>query len=89
MLAGIVSGGKGVARVVVTLNGVEVARQDEKTPRPAVALNVSLKLAEGANTSVVTAADGDGRLSQELRSVQFDKPTPLTVAFRFPEDGRG
>ena len=86
VLAGIVSGGKGVARVVVTLNGVEVARQDEKAPRPAVAVNVSLKLAEGANTIVVTAADVDGRLSQELRSVQYDRPMPLTVAFRFPED---
>ncbi len=86
VLAGIVSGGKGVTRVIVTLNGVEVARQEEKTPQPAVALNVALKLAEGGNTIVVTAADADGRLSQELRAVQFDKRTPLTVAFRYPED---
>ena len=86
VLAGIVSGGKGVARVIVTLNGVEVARQEEKTPQPAVAVNVALKLAEGGNTIVVTAADADGRLSQELRTVQFDRRTPLTVAFRYPED---
>jgi uncharacterized caspase-like protein len=86
VLAGIVSGSKGVARVIVTLNGTEVSRQEDKAPRPAVALNVPLKLAEGSNTIVVTAADVDGRLSQELRSVQFDKLTPLTVAFRYPED---
>jgi Caspase domain len=86
VLAGIVSGSKGVARIVVTLNGTEVSRQEDKAPRPAVALNVPLKLAEGSNTIVVTAADVDGRLSQELRSVQFDKLTPLTVAFRYPED---
>jgi uncharacterized caspase-like protein len=86
VLAGIVSGGQGVARVVVTLNGVEVARQDEKPPRPAVALNVPLKLAEGGNTIVVTATDSGGRLGQELRSIQFERPTPLTVAFRYPED---
>ena len=86
VLAGIVSGGKRIARVVVTLNGVEVSRQDEKPPRPAVALNVPLKLVEGANTIVVTATDTDGRLGQELRAVQFEKLAPLTVAFRYPED---
>ena len=86
VLAGIVSGAKGVSRVIVTLNGVEVSRQVEKTPGPAVALNVPLKLQEGGNTIVVTAADTDGRLSQELRAVQFERVAPLTLAFRFPED---
>ena len=86
VLAGIVSGGKGVSRVTVTLNGVEVSQQVEKTALPAIALNVPLKLQEGGNTIVVTAADTDGRLSQELRAIQFERVAPLTLAFRFPED---
>jgi uncharacterized caspase-like protein len=86
VLAGIVSSGKGVARVVVTLNGLEVARQEDKARHPQVALNVPLKLHEGANTIVVTATDADGRLGQELRTVQYERQQPLAVAFRYPDD---
>jgi len=85
-LAGLASGGHGVSRVVVTLNGVEVARQIEATPQPAVAVNLPLKLQEGVNTLVVTATDARGAVHQEVRTVHYDRLVPLTVAFRYPED---
>lgn len=86
VLAGIVSAGRGLARVVVTVNGEEVVRREEKPPRPAVALNVPLKLRDGANTIVVTAADVDGRLGQEIRSVQLERLLPLRIAVSYPDD---
>jgi hypothetical protein len=85
-LAGLASGGKGINRVVVTLNGQEVARQAEVTPKPAVPVNLPLKLAEGQNTLVVTATDAGGAVHQEVRTVHYERLLPLTVTFRFPED---
>jgi hypothetical protein len=83
-LAGLVSGGRGVSRVVVTLNGQEVTRVEER--RAAVALNLSVKLREGQNTLVVTANDADGTPYQEVRTVHYEKIVPLAVDFRYPED---
>ncbi|HEU5195726.1 MAG TPA: caspase family protein [Methylomirabilota bacterium] len=85
-LAGIVSSGRGVSRVMVTLNGVEVVRQDEKTPLRALPLNLPIKLREGQNTLVVTAIDADGLVQQDVRGVEYARPTPLAIAVRFPED---
>ena len=85
-LAGLVSGGKGVSRVIVTLNGVEFSRQEERTPQRTMALNLPVKLRDGQNTVVVTAADIDGMIQQEVRTIHYEKPAPLTVAFRYPED---
>ncbi len=86
-LSGVLSGGKGVSRVVVMLNGVEVSRQAEPTPQRTVAVNLPLTLREGQNTLVVTAAEPDGTLHQELRTVHYEKPVPLTVTIRYPADG--
>ena len=86
-LAGVVSSGRGVARVVVTLNGLEVARTEERAPRPAVSLGAPLRLREGANLLVVTATDGDGAIRQETRTVFYEKASPLTIAIRYPADG--
>jgi hypothetical protein len=86
-LAGLVTGGRGVARVVVTLNGAEVTVVDEKTPRPAVSLSPLLKLREGANLLVVVATDADGAIRQEVRTVHYAKAAPLTIAVRHPADG--
>jgi uncharacterized caspase-like protein len=83
-LAGLASGGRQVRRVVVSLNGVEVSRQDPRAP--SVAVNLPLKLREGQNTVVVTATDADGVTQQEVRTVHYEKPAPLTVSFRYPED---
>jgi hypothetical protein len=85
-LAGVASGGKGVTRVVVTVNGVEVHKHEERAAPRAVPLNLPLKLREGANTVVVTVADADGALEQETRVVSYERPVPFTIAFRFPED---
>jgi uncharacterized caspase-like protein len=83
-LAGLASSGKQVRRVVVSVNGVEVSRQDPGAPSAAV--NLPLKLREGQNTVVVTATDGDGVTQQEVRTVYYEKSAPLNVSFRYPED---
>jgi hypothetical protein len=85
-LAGVISGGKGVSRVVVTLNGVEVTRQDERTPLPALPVSLPVRLREGSNALVVTATEADGKVYQEVRTVLYEKRIPLTVAIRYPED---
>ena len=85
-LAGVASGGRGVARVVVTLNGVEVGRMADATPQPAVAVNLPITLREGVNTLVVTAVDAAGSLQQEIRTVEFEKRVPLKVVVQYPED---
>ncbi len=85
-LAGMVSGGKGVRRVLVTLNGVETARLEDRALQQTVALNQLLKLREGQNTLVITATDADGVSHQEVRTVQYNRLVPLTIQFRHPED---
>jgi hypothetical protein len=86
-LAGLVTSPRGVARVVVTLNGAEVVVVDERAPRPAVSLNASLKLREGANLLVIAATDADGTIRQEVRTVHYGQATPLTITIRHPADG--
>jgi hypothetical protein len=85
-LAGLVSGGKGVTRVLVALNGVEVSRREERAPQRAIALSLPIRLREGPNTLVVTATEADGTISQEVRTVHFERLVPLTIAFRYPAD---
>jgi hypothetical protein len=85
-LAGLVASGKGVGRVVVTLNGTEVSRLEQKSPQRALALNLSLKLREGENILVITATEADGMVHQEVRTVHYEKRFPLTVDLRYPED---
>jgi hypothetical protein len=86
-LAGLVTSGRGVARVVVTLNGAEVSRLEEPAARPAVSLSASLELREGANLLVVAATDADGVIRQEVRTIHYDRTRPLTIAVRHPADG--
>jgi hypothetical protein len=85
-LAGLVSGGIGIRRVVVTLNGAEVSRLEERTPQSAMAVNLALKLREGQNTLVVTATAVGGTIYQEVRSVHYERLLPLSIAFRYPQD---
>jgi hypothetical protein len=85
-LVGLVASGKGVGRVVVTLNGVEAARLEEPTPQRALAVNLSLTLRDGENIVVITATEADGMIHQEARMVHYEKRVPLTVDFRYPED---
>jgi hypothetical protein len=86
-LAGLVTSGRGVARVVVTLNGAEVAKVEERAARPAVSLNTPLKLREGANLLVIAATDADGAIRQDVRTIHFDRATPLTIVIRYPAEG--
>jgi uncharacterized caspase-like protein len=85
-LAGLASSGKGIRRVVVTLNGVEMGKREESAPQPSVAVNLPLKLQEGQNTVVLTATDASGLTQQEVRTVHYEKSVPLRVTFRYPED---
>jgi uncharacterized caspase-like protein len=85
-LAGVVTGGRGVSQVIVTVNGVEVVRRDEPAPARALPLNMALKLREGQNTVVVTGIDADGTVQQEVRAVEYARATPLSIGVRFPED---
>jgi uncharacterized caspase-like protein len=86
-LAGLVSGGNGVSRVVVTLNGTEVSRLEERTPQSAMAVNLPLRLREGQNTLVVTATAAGGTIHQEVRTVLYERFVPIRIAFRYPQDG--
>ena len=84
--AGLVHGGTGVRQVLVSANGVELWRQDNRSQQPAMAVNLPVKLLEGQNTLVVTAAEIDGTMHQEMRTVFLEKPVPLAVDVRYPED---
>jgi hypothetical protein len=85
-LAAVVHGGTGVRQVLVTANGVELWRQDNRGQQPSMAVNLPVKLAEGQNTLVVTAAETDGTMHQEMRTIHHDKLIPLAVDVRYPED---
>jgi hypothetical protein len=84
--AAVVHGGTGVRQVLVTANGVELWRQENRTQQPSMAVNLPVKLAEGQNTLVLTAAETDGTMHQEMRTVHHDKLVPLSVDVRYPED---
>ena len=84
--AAVVHGGTGVRQVLVTANGVELWRQENRTQQPSMAVNLPVKLAEGQNTLVVTAAETDGTMHQEMRTIHHEKLMPLAVEVRYPED---
>jgi hypothetical protein len=71
-LGGKVTAGKGLAAVVVTVNGAEVATMDERrAPKPEIPLNVPVKLRDGKNVVIITATDADGTTRQEARGMFF------------------
>jgi len=84
--AGLVHGGAGVRQVLVTANGVELWRQENRSQQPSMAVNLPVKLIEGQNTLVVTATEIDGTMHQEMRTVYLEKPVPLSVTVSYPED---
>jgi hypothetical protein len=83
-LAGLVASGKGVSRVVVTVNGIEVSRLEEQKPQRVLAVNLSLKLRDGENIFVITTTAADGMVHQEVRTVHYEKRVPLAVDFPLP-----
>jgi Caspase domain len=85
-LAGFAAGGRGPRRLVVTLNGLDVTRQEESGATASLAFHTPVSLREGQNTLVVTATDANGTTQQEARTVYYEKPVPLSIAVRYPED---
>jgi hypothetical protein len=82
----VVHGGTGVRQVLVTANGVELWKQENRTQQPSMAVNLPVKLVEGQNTLVVTAAETDGTMHQEMRTIHLERLVPLAVDVRYPED---
>jgi hypothetical protein len=80
VVAGKVSGGKGVAKVSVTLNGAEVFQQSARLPQRSMAVAETVKLREGMNVIVLSASEPDGTLRQELRTVIYERPKVAEAA---------
>ena len=74
VVAALVTSSKGVAKVRVTLNGVEVHQQNERTPPKSLVVTAPVTLREGPNAIVVSASEPDGTARQEVRTVIYDKP---------------
>ena len=95
VVAGKVSGGKGVARVLATLNGVEVFTQEEwqeegQSANNEVTLNFPITLREGKNVLLVTAADPEGYTVQAARTLFYGQSTePPPPRSAVPSDYRG
>src|SRR5262249_23933034 len=70
----------------VALNGREISRLGDGSPRRAFALDQLVLLREGQNTVLVTATDADGASHQDVRTVYYDPPLPFAVAVRYPND---
>jgi hypothetical protein len=80
-LTGKVIGGAGPLRIAITLNGAEVAQQQEPgTPGKDVALSMPIKLVEGENNLIVTATDASGAMRQQGRVLFYDKPGSAVAA---------
>jgi hypothetical protein len=81
VVAALVTSGKGVAEVSVSLNGTEVWRRPERGPEPSVAVSTPVTLRQGTNVIVVRAAEADGATRQEMRIVTLERaPPPATPA---------
>jgi hypothetical protein len=81
MLAGTVTAGAGVARVVVTVNGQEISRQeDARAGRTEVLLDVPVSLRDGKNVVLVTAVDARETTSQEARTLFLERPVTSATA---------
>lgn len=73
VVAAVVTSGRGVAKVVVTLNGVPVFEQTDRAPEPSVLLAVPVTLRDGTNTLTVTATAVDGVTRQAQRTVTYTR----------------
>jgi len=85
IVSAMASSGKGVARIVVTLNGTEVHRQSESGAPTSVVVSVPVTLSEGANVLGVTAAEPDGTTRQDVRTVTLTparSPAPAAPIVR-------
>jgi uncharacterized caspase-like protein len=71
IVTGAASSGKGVSRIAVTHNGTEVHRQTESGGPRSVVVSVPVTLTDGRNELTLTAAEADGTIRRETRSVVF------------------
>jgi hypothetical protein len=77
LVAAVITAGRGVARVDVTVNGVAQSVPEPDRPgAPSVAITVPITLREGANAIIVSATGADGTVRHELRTVTYDPPAP-------------
>ncbi len=80
IVTGTASSSKGIARVVVTLNGAEVHRQSESGAPRSVVVSVPVTFVAGSNTLILTAAEPDGTVRQDVRTVVFTPSSTGPVA---------
>jgi hypothetical protein len=72
----VATSGKGIAGVTVSLNGREVARQQERTPQRGTVVTVPVTAREGTNVLVVTASEPDGSARHEVRTFVYAPAAP-------------
>jgi len=80
IVSAVASSGKGVARIVVTLNGTEVHRQSESGAPASVVVSVPVTFSEGANVIGVVAAEADGTTRQDVHTVTLVPAKPAAPA---------
>jgi uncharacterized caspase-like protein len=71
-VAAVVTSGKGVTKVVVQLNGAEVAQQNERNPQTSLVVTTPVTLRSGTNAIVISATDAAGVTRQEVRTVTYE-----------------
>ncbi|HWU38985.1 MAG TPA: caspase family protein, partial [Candidatus Acidoferrum sp.] len=77
VVTGRVTAPRGVSRVVITVNGKEVAKQEEqRTPKTEVGLSTPITLREGKNVLHVAVTDASGDTRQEARVLYYDRSPP-------------
>lgn len=79
IVTGTASSSKGVARVVMTLNGAEVHRQSESGAPRSVVVSVPVTFVAGSKTLTLTAAEPDGTVRQDVRTIVFTPATTTPV----------
>jgi hypothetical protein len=79
VVAALITSSKGVVQVRVSINAIQVHEQTERPPQRSLAVSVPVTFREGANAIVVTAAEPDGTVRQELRTVIYERPRLAAV----------
>ena len=80
VIVAIVNSVKGVAKVTVTVNGMEVSHENQRGLQRSLQVGTPVTLRPGPNTIVVTATEPDGTTRRETRTVVYDVPQVAAVA---------
>ncbi len=73
MATAIVTSGRGVTTVSVTLNGSEIHQETERSAPRSVVVSVPVTLRDGSNVIAITATETDRTVRQEVRTVTYDR----------------